>query len=141
MSRKFIYYLEGLSRSIVITDQNKDMSLEEISIRASESMTGDKLSKFETKTDVLLVRPNEIKAIHIVDDYKDDVDNTIDDKNLQAFIPDINLDDIEDKEGPIEVDPTLDTENKNNEEIDDTEGEITIPEEIIKDVDGINNSD
>ena len=49
MSRKFVYYLEGLSRSIVITDKDNDMSIEEISRYASEMMSGDKILRLDTK--------------------------------------------------------------------------------------------
>ena len=141
MSRKFVYYLEGLSRSIVITDKDNDMSIEEISRYASEMMSVDKISKFQTKTDVLLVRPTELKAIHITDDYKDDLDSTIDDKNLQSFIPDIDLEDLEGTEENVDVTSTLETDVQEDEPIEEnTEEEITIPEEVIEDANEINNS-
>lgn len=125
MSRKFVYYLEGISRGIVITDQHDDITLDEVSENASNLMVGDKVSKFSTKTDILLVRPSDIKAIHITDEDNDDIeDTTIDDKNLQAFIPDIDLDDIDNDE--IKSDQDIQDIQENTE---DESEEITIPDD------------
>lgn len=97
MSTKFIYYIEGVSRNIVITDQDEtEISLDELAARASSIMAGDRISKFQTDKDVLVVRPNEIKAIHITRDHTNN-SNMIDNKSLQEFIPDIEFDDMNDK--------------------------------------------
>lgn len=129
--RRFVFYLNGVSRSIVITDQNDDMTLEEASNNASNLMLGDKISKFGTKTDTLLVKPTDIQAIHIIDDQIGDTTES-DDSNLQSFVPDIDLDEIDGDEEDIQITED-DITNNNSTEEDNTEEDVVIPEEKIED--------
>jgi len=105
MARKFIYYLKGFSRTIVITDKDESRPIEEIVDKISKCMSGCKVFKFETDNDILIVRPSDIMGIHIAkDSLKHDVDyNGIEESQeecikLQNIVPDIDLGDIDTKD-------------------------------------------
>jgi len=101
MARKFIYYLKGYSRTIVLTDQNEDKPIEEITSKISKFMSGCKVSKFETDNDILIVRPSDIVGVHISMDYSKHDDKyhgeSLDENiRLQNIVPEIDLGNIDD---------------------------------------------
>jgi len=107
MARKFIYYLKGLSRTIVITDKDESRPIEEIVGKISKVMSGYKVSKFETDNDILIVRPSDIVGVHIEKDSQKHDDKHIkkieENINLQSIVPEFDLDDIESNiDEPIE---------------------------------------
>lgn len=114
MARKFIYYLNGYSRTIVITDNDDGRPIEEITEKISKIMSGCKVSKFETDNDILIIRPSDIVAVHIEKDSSKHDDNRMEESiDLQSVVPDIDLDDldtndIEEEPENIEVDNSLD---------------------------------
>lgn len=97
MARKFIYYLKGYSRTIVITDKDDSRPIEETVDKISRVMSGCKVSKFETDNDILIVRPSDIIGVHIEKETsKHEEDKKIKEPiNLQSIVPEIDLDDIE----------------------------------------------
>jgi len=101
MARKFIYYLKGFSRTIVITDTDENKPMEEIVSKISKAMAGVKVSKFETDNDILIVRPSDIVGVHIAKDSSKHEDVVYTDEppaeniRLQSIVPEIDLGDIE----------------------------------------------
>ena len=101
MARKFIYYMKGFSRTIVITDKDESKSMEEMVAKISRFMAGCKVSKFETDNDILIVRPSDIIGVHIAKDsskHEDDYnskESTEENIRLQSIVPEIDLGDIE----------------------------------------------
>lgn len=141
MARKFIYYLKGFSRTIVITDKDESRTIEETVDKISKCMAGCKVSKFETDNDILIVRPSDILGVHIAKDYsKHDEDYKQEEIQeecieLQNIVPDIDLGDIETNEGLEgieELGEVIEEESSDN---------IVDEEEIEKTVEELNDDD
>jgi hypothetical protein len=135
MARKFIYYMKGFSRTIVITDNDDSVPIEEITSKISKTMSGNRVSEFETSNDILIVRPQDIAGIHIVKDSSEqdsDVSEELEEGiNLQNIVPEIDLGDIED------------SDNINDIHIDvDNDGDVIEENyELEKDFDGGDDND
>lgn len=126
MARKFIYYLKGFSRTIVLTDRDENRPIEEIVTNISKCMAGCKVSKFETDNDILIVRPSDIIGVHIAKDSSKheeyDQEEPIEENiRLQSIVPDIDLGDIDDN-----------TETEMEELLEDTVQEDEIQQEEIE---------
>ena len=65
MARKFVIYLEGASRGIVMTDDDNEISSDDLAQKVASKLTGFDVCEFRTKSDCLIVRPNQISAVHI----------------------------------------------------------------------------
>lgn len=148
MGRKFVFYLKD--NKVVITDHDDNDPIDYVTTQINDIMSGTKLGVFKTKTDALLVRPEEIKAVHLIEDHKEehkveipmDLSDVIEEDNLQSVVPDIDLGDIENEE-PEKVEeeniPELDlgeqTEPESEEVIEEekTESKEEIPDEPVSD--------
>ena len=121
MARKFIYYLKGFSRTIVITDKDETTSMEETISKISKLMSGHRVSKFETDNDILIVRPSDIIGVHIAKDFSESsyMDEQEDDDNirLQSIVPEIDLGELDSE------DDMLEDQNIKTESIDEQDGE------------------
>lgn len=158
MSKRFVFYLNGGKRNIVITDYKNEDSLEKTEEKVMECITSLGIVKFKTETDILIVKPTEISAIHIITDVQSnhkniDTKDKKDDMNLQQIVPEINLDGIE--EQPIIDNLSINTDldlipeeiddvknDKENNEVDTIkipEGIDNIKEEQIPEQNGENN--
>jgi len=105
MARKFIYYLRGFSRTIVLTDKDESIKIENVVDKISNVMAGNKVSKFETDNDILIVRPSDIIGVHITKDsskleeyYNQEEFPEEENIKLQNIVPEIDLGDIDTKE-------------------------------------------
>jgi len=65
MSRKFVIYLKGVNRGIVITDDDTSKTSDDLASKVAAIMSGYKICEFKTKTDCIIIRPSEITGIHI----------------------------------------------------------------------------
>ncbi len=65
MPRKVMVYVEGFGRCIVMTDSDDKMSTEALKEKIIATISGSRLVEFVTDTDVLVVRPHKISAVHI----------------------------------------------------------------------------
>ena len=135
MARKFIYYLKGFSRTIVLTDKDEDTPIEEITSKISKFMSGHKVSKFETDNDILIVRPSDIMGVHISKDsskhdgyHEEPLDENI---RLQNIVPEIDLGNIDDNDD-LKVEEIFE-ENVEDGNIDDVE-ESEKEEELEDDI-------
>jgi len=121
MARKFIYYLKGFSRTIVLTDKDEDKPIEEITSKISKLMSGCKVSKFETDKDILIVRPSDIIGVHINMDYSkqnDYQEESLDENiRLQNIVPEIDL-------GNIDTNDDLDVKEIFEEKVENTIEEV-----------------
>jgi len=122
MTRKFIYYLRGFSRTIVITDKDDDVPHEQLIAKISNAMSGTQVSKFDTGNDILLVRPSDIVAVHIMNEsqdsnHDDSVNAEESEIQLQSVIPEIDLGELdESKELDILEDVEIPVEETSTEE-------------------------
>ena len=139
MARKFIYYLKGYSRTIVITDKGEDEPIEEIVSKISQFMSGCKVSKFETDNDILIVRPSDIIGVHIAkDSSKHEEEYKMEDEpeeniRLQSIVTDIDLGDIESDNDELGIDEIVNEETVNMED--------DIEEDIVEDIENSPDSD
>lgn len=127
MARKFIYYLRGFSRTIVLTDKDESVKIEKVVDKISNVMAGNKVSKFETDNDILIVRPSDIIGVHIAKDsskleeyYNQEEFPEEENIKLQNIVPEIDLGDIETKE---DLDVDIIEEETTSEEVEVTEEE------------------
>lgn len=65
MSRKIMVYIEGVSRCIVMTDDDESGYSDDLANNIEQAMTGNKTISLKTGTDILIVKPNKISAVHI----------------------------------------------------------------------------
>lgn len=128
MGRKFVYYLQN--NKVVITDHDDNDPIEYITSKINEIMSGTKIGLFKTKTDSLLIRPEDIRGVHIIEDHKEeikkeihmDLEDVIGKDKLQKSVPDIDLGDIDTEiTDPQQEDILPDLEAENDEQKNDTE--------------------
>lgn len=140
MARKFIYYLKGFSRTIVITDKDESKPIEEVVAKISSFMAGCKVSKFETDKDILIVRPSDIIGVHIATDSSkhDEEYNTEESSEenirLQSIVPEIDL-------GDIGTDEELDVEEIIEKDSPNVIKDEKVEEENIEEIDDDTESD
>lgn len=119
MGKKFIFYLKGVGRGIVITDPEDVTTLDEVSNKIDSVLSGKVVAKFSSGDDALIVRSNEIIGVHVIDDedkfkrvaYEDDNDS-------MNVVPEIDLDGISE---------SIDGKEEVLEEVEDV-----IPEELLE---------
>jgi len=139
---KFIFYLKD-NKNIVITSKTNNTSIKDYVDKIADIMVGTELTKFETETDVLMLKPLDLMGVHIVLDTKSESSFTpidysegiIDEPNLQAVIPDIDLSDVGvdvEKEAEETLDEFADTIDKIVETKIEPEVEVEANEEEIK---------
>ena len=145
MGRKFVFYLKN--NKVVITDNNNNDPIDYVTTQISDIMSGTKLGVFKTKTDTLLTRPEEIRAVHLIEDHKDrqeveipmDLGDDIEDDELQTIVPDINLDDIVNEEPETKEDKAIPELDLGEQEQKQSTDEETTKEETPNDME--DNSD
>lgn len=65
MGKKFVFYLKGGNRSITITDHKEKRSLKDLQDIISNMVSSDKIIRFTTSADCLMLKPAEIGGVHI----------------------------------------------------------------------------
>lgn len=98
--RKLIIYLEGVSRGIVITDDNEDKPSDQLANSISTIMSGYRLCSFRTKTDCLIVRPNQINGVHIQGGQFEESDTGIV-QSLETIVDEDTIDGLLSKPGRL----------------------------------------
>ena len=101
MARKFVIYLEGVSRGIVITDDDESIPTDILSQKLTEKMLGYEMCEFKTSTDCLIVRPSQITGVHIQGNnfnHTTNKDKTKVNKIVTDIVPELELDDLPDME-------------------------------------------
>lgn len=157
MKVKYIIYLKGIDRGIVLTDEEFDS----INVRAQEfsNLMGlAKIGSIKTKSDCLVIRSSDIVAIHIVS-----VDGIFSDVEIQnespqvPEIPDIETElDLGGDEPNVQLEASPISENRptspsppkftkfsdfRKSSSPQTASERQIPAEFLKEVNKINDSD
>jgi len=140
MSTKCVIYLEGVNRGIVLTDNDKSVSAEKLIENLTDAMTGSKLVEIKTGTDNLIVRPNQINAVHIQGGpyvgsarKKSPQTKPVKAPELHEIIPELDLgDDLEDNisDDELEVSDIKLPGEELSEKIDKTENIKTEKEKV-----------
>ncbi|MCK5015542.1 MAG: hypothetical protein KAS32_00560 [Candidatus Peribacteraceae bacterium] len=92
MAKKFVFYLKGVGRGIVITDPEDETTLDEVSKKVDTILSGKVVAKFSSENDALVVRSNEIIGVHIIDDEDKFKRVAFEDaEDSMNVIPEINL--------------------------------------------------
>jgi len=64
-ARRYLFYIEGVDKPIIITDNNPQHNLDSIIIDLSTKLKENKFLSFSTDTDTLIANPLKISAITI----------------------------------------------------------------------------
>lgn len=101
MSKRVVFYLKGINRSIVITD-NSDVSEDELALKINNCLSEMKVVQFETDTDILIARSSDITAVYITKNGVGVNKLTKEEKSpskadyLQAVVPEIDFSEMKD---------------------------------------------
>lgn len=78
MGKKYLFYLRGQSRAILITDQDETRPASVVSEELSNSLEDNTFCEFSTKNDSIIIRTSSIDSIHIQETSKSSDKTTID---------------------------------------------------------------
>lgn len=95
MANKCVIYLDGVGRGIVLTNHDQS-SIDELTKNISDAMAGNSIFELKTRTDRLIVRPNQVTAIHIQNGpSKGSANPKIrEENNIKDIIPELDLGDV-----------------------------------------------
>ena len=140
---KYMFYLKNYSRPIVITDKNNKKTEKEIINKISGLMAQEEILSFETDNDVIIIRPNDIIAVHLMQEIprKEKVKNIEIDEFIDQELEDIDMEDLESKDiGFFAVDDKeLDIVLTIDEDEEAKEEETTIKEDTVIEEEKVNN--
>lgn len=164
--KKFVFYLKNSDRNIVMTDKNCGQTKEELIETLTNVLNTDNISKFETDTDILLIRSKDIMGIQLTNvSYDVKNEETTDIEEEMRVVPEIDFEDItgditneipdieddefeeefeEELEGTEDINEEVIPEEIENKEKEDSTEIIDLPEEgqteeIVKSEDGEKN--
>jgi hypothetical protein len=139
--KKFVLYLKGSSKPIIISDEdnNQEHIIEEI----EKIFLADKIYTFKTENDILIGRPSELQAVLVMNcDKNDNIDTNINGKKLENIVKTENITSIKTKESEkkninkesVELQPEKTKQNitKENEKITNSNKKIMTLDEVKK---------
>ena len=134
MARKFVIYLEGVSRGIVITDDDESITTDTLAQQLTSKMLGYDMCEFKTSTDCLIVRPSQITGVHIQGNNfntvtpKTKTSKII--KKIEEVVPQLELDDLPEMDDEFEINDN-EQDQTETESIEETTDEIqTVEDEV-----------
>jgi len=99
---KFIFFLKD-NKNIVITTKDNNIPIDEYIKKIADVMASSEISIFKTSSDIIILKATDLISVHIVlntssEIIKDDIKNTLlEEPNLQSIVPEIDLDEIGNK--------------------------------------------
>lgn len=132
MPKRFLFYIDGFSKPVTITDNNENRSLSDLIVVISEMLTDTEMCEFSTENDAIVVKPVDIKGVYIAD---------LSNQKEYRKVPlskDIDIDlDIVETEPPVKKENVSTKQKKKTQIFEDVEEELIMDK--VNDQTPINN--